>query len=79
MKILLRLKDLQEVYPASRSGIYSKIADGLLPPPVKLGSRMSAWPLAEINAVLEARIAGKPEDEIRKLVKNLVIARKRVA
>jgi hypothetical protein len=40
---------------------------------------MSAWPLAEINAVLKARIAGKPEDEIRKLVKNLVVARKRVA
>jgi prophage regulatory protein len=78
MNQLLRLPGLQEYVPECKSGIYAKIADELLPPPVKIG-RLSTWPADEIDAVIQARIAGKTNDEIRDLVRKLVVARQKVA
>ena len=59
----------------SRASLYQDIADGLFPPPVKIGHQASAWPDDEVDTVNRARIAGKSEEEIRKLVKRLVEAR----
>jgi len=53
----------------SRSTLYLRIKQGLLPPPVKLGERCSAWPEYEVAAINAARIAQKSNDEIRELVK----------
>jgi prophage regulatory protein len=58
----------------SKAGIYNNIKDGLLPHPVKLG-RSSAWPESEIEAINAAIIAGKSDDEIRQLVRELEAAR----
>lgn len=62
----------------SRSSIYEDVARGLLPSPIKIGLRASAWPLHEIDAVIAARIAGKSHDEIRALVRQLMAARKQI-
>ena len=55
----------------SRSTVYLRIRQGLMPPPVKLGERCSAWPNYEISAINAARIAQKSNDEIRELVAQL--------
>jgi len=42
--------------------------DGLLPSPIKCGTRSVAWLQHEIEAVIMARVKGQSEDQIRALV-----------
>jgi prophage regulatory protein len=58
-----------------RSTTYNRIAEGLLPRPVKLGPRSIGWPDYEIEAINRARLAGRSDAEIRELVKRLERAR----
>ena len=60
--------------PFCRATTYARIQDGTYPPPVKIG-RMSAWIDREMEAVNEALIQGKSDDEIRQLVADLVAKR----
>lgn len=73
--IFLRAKDAQQVTALARSTFYAYIAQGLLPPPIKLGVRASAWLSSELAAVNRARIFGQSNDEIKTLVQELVAAR----
>ena len=73
---MLRLPSVSERTGEPRSTIYDRIADGCFPPPIKLGPQSSAWPAHEVDAILAARIAGKPAEEIRALVAELIEARK---
>ncbi len=59
----------------SRSTIYRKIKAGLFTKPVNIGGDRVAWPANEVQAIINARIAGKSEDEIKQLVKSLEAAR----
>jgi len=54
---------------------YSDIKNGLFTRPVKIGPRASAWPSHEVAAINQARIAGKSDEEIKKLVAELEAAR----
>lgn len=54
---------------------YEWIAKGLMPPGIALGWRSVGWPAHELDAIAAARIAGKTEDEIRTLVRDLIAAR----
>lgn len=72
----LRFPDVRERTGYSRSTIYNRITEGLFPKPVKIGTRASAWPDYEINAINAALISGKSEDEIRELVQKLIATRK---
>ncbi len=56
-RILIRLPQVQDIVPYSRSTIYSLIALGQFPAPVKLGPRASAWVESEVIAWIESRIA----------------------
>ncbi len=58
---LIRLPQVQEIIPYSRSTIYSLIAAGDFPAPVKLGPRASAWVKSEIEAWAESRIAERED------------------
>jgi len=60
--------------PFKRATTYARIQDRTFPPPVKIG-RMSVWIDRELTAVNEAIIAGRSDDEIRQLVKDLVSRR----
>jgi prophage regulatory protein len=71
MNAFLRLKKVMNVMGVSRSTLYLRIKQGLMPPPVKLGERCSAWPEYEVTAINSARIAQKSDDEIRELVVKL--------
>lgn len=73
--VLWRRKHVQAVTGLSRSSIYLRITQGLLPSPVALGARAVGWPQAEIEAVNRARIAGHDDAAIRTLVTALVAER----
>lgn len=73
---LLRLPGVLTRKGDSRSSTFVQIDNGTFPPPVKLGSRVSAWPEYEVEAIIAVRIAGWTDDEIRKLVLKLVEFRK---
>ena len=72
---ILRLPGLCKRLGSPRSTAYRDIRSGLLTPPVRLGKRSSGWPDDEIAAIVDARIAGKSDEEIRELVKQLIAAR----
>jgi prophage regulatory protein len=59
MYVLLRLPDVKSATGLSRSTLYCRINQGLMPPPIKLGERCVAWPQNEVAAINTARIAGK--------------------
>lgn len=72
---ILRRKQVEAAIGGSRSLIYLRISQGLFTKPVSLGARAVGWPAREVAAINSARIAGKSEDEIRKLVQRLQAAR----
>ncbi len=55
----------------SRAGVYAKMELCLFPRPIRTGSRTVAWIEDEVNAWIDARIAGANDDAIRKLVAKL--------
>lgn len=68
---ILRLASAKTTFGFSRSTFYLQIAEGLITKPVPIGARAVGWPSNEIEAILNARIAGKPPTEIKALVKQL--------
>jgi prophage regulatory protein len=76
--MLLRIGAVKaETGERSNSSVYANIREGLFPKSVRIGKRAVGWPEDEVKAVCIARIAGKPEDEIRELVRFLVDRRGR--
>jgi len=76
LRTLLRLPAVIEHLGESRSTIYFNIQQGLFVKPVPLsGGYAKAWPADEVAAIINARIAGKSDDEIQALVKTLHQAR----
>jgi len=76
---ILRLPAVKESTGLSRSTLYLRIADRVFTRPVSLGGRAVGWPAHEVAALNGARIAGKPDTEIRELVSKLEAARKAAA
>lgn len=72
---LIKLPDVAAATALRSTSIYACIKAGTLPPPIKLTARSSAWVESEIAAINAARIAGKSDDEIRELVRELVAQR----
>ena len=68
---IVRRKEVEAATGYSRSTIYWRIEQGLLPKPIRLGARAVGWVAREINAVNAARIQGRSDDEIRVLVVQL--------
>lgn len=73
---ILRRPKVEDTFGLSRSTLYLHISQGLLTHPVNIGIRAVGWPSDEINAIKAARIAGKSDEEIKKLVASLEIERK---
>lgn len=72
---ILRRPEVEARTGYSRSTIYLRITQGLWPRPVRLGPRSVGWPAYEVDAINAARIAGRPDDQIRALVVDLEAAR----
>lgn len=72
---LLRVRDVCDFTGDGSTTLYAKIKQGVMTPPIKLTQRASAWPEDELIAINRARIAGKGDEQIKELVKQLVAAR----
>lgn len=55
--VLLSLKDVKARTALCRSSIYSNVAQGSFPKPVKLGSRKVCWLAHEIDQWIAGQIA----------------------
>lgn len=75
MQGILRLPAVMQKLGRAESTVYSDIKEGLLPKPVRIGPRAVGWPEAEIDAIISARIAGKTDEQVCGLVKELTAAR----
>jgi prophage regulatory protein len=75
MQAFLRPADVRKGRGISEATLYRLIAQRLLPKPVRISSRAVAWPVNEVEAIDRARIAGRTDDEIRRLVSELEAAR----
>ena len=53
---LLRLPEVSKQTGLKRAAIYSRIADGTFPSPVKIGARAVAWPESAVQAWIGDRI-----------------------
>jgi prophage regulatory protein len=76
---ILRRPETQTIFGLAKGTIRNRIIDGLLPPPIDLGGRAVGWIESECLAVLEAMIAGKPQEQIKQLVSDLVKQRNKTA
>jgi prophage regulatory protein len=74
-----KLVSTSALYRFAFHGLNLRIADGVFTHPVSLGGRAVGWPAHEVAALNAARIAGKPDAEIRTLVAQLEAARKAAA
>ncbi|MGZ8943015.1 MAG: helix-turn-helix transcriptional regulator [Methylobacter sp.] len=78
---ILRRPAIEQSTGDSRSTIYRKIERGLFPKPVCIGrdknghTAQVGWPAHEVAAINQARIAGKSDEEIKRLVAELEAAR----
>jgi prophage regulatory protein len=76
-----RLPVVTQATGYSRSTLYRKIQENLFTRPVSLGADKSGkacqvgWPANEVQALIDARIAGKSDDEIKVIVKKLESSR----
>lgn len=75
MLAILRRRQVESLSGYSRSTLYLRISQGLWPRPVALGARAVGWPASEVTALNAARIAGRSDDDIRRLVAKLAAAR----
>lgn len=73
---LIRKYEVKNRYACGFTLCQQKINDGLIPPPLKLGSRGVAFFEQEINATLAVTIAGYSDEQIKEFVRDLVSKRK---
>jgi prophage regulatory protein len=73
---ILRFPAVQSESGYSRSTVYLRIGQGLWPKQINLGPRCVGWTADEVASLNAARIAGKSDAEIRRLVVKLEAARK---
>ena len=76
---LMRIKQIKAQTGLPASTVYYHIGQGLFTRLIKLGERISGWLQSEVIAIMNARIAGKSENEIKELVKQLEAQRTGVA
>jgi len=72
---LLRRHVVEQATGKSRTTLYRDIKKGLMTKPVAIGGHRVAWPSSEINAINQARIAGRSEPELMALVVELEMTR----
>jgi|GEM_PF-304662 len=72
---LLRRPTVEAATGWTRSTIYRNIEKGIFTRPINLGGGRVAWVQSEVQALNQARIAGKSDDELKSLVIELEAAR----
>ena len=75
----LRMPEVCDRRGLSRPTLYRHIADGVFPPPVKLGAKASGWPEHEVEAITDAVSGGATAEQLRELVSSLMAERQQRA
>jgi len=52
---LLRIKQVLEIIPVSRSGWWAGVKEGRFPQPIKLSKRVTCWRESSVRALAEGR------------------------
>lgn len=78
MAPMLLIPEIRARLRRGRTALYDDVAAGMLPPFIRLGARRVALPQTEVDAVLNARVAGLSDDDIRALVQRLVADRQKL-
>lgn len=69
---IIRIKAVKEITGhKSHASIYQQIKELTFTKPVLIGRRSVGWPDYEVKAIVNARIQGKNENELRLLVQKL--------
>ena len=71
MTIFFKLKEVLAYRHRSRSSHFRDIKNGLCTSPIKVGPNSVVWLRNELKTLRSALIAGKSDDEIRHLVREL--------
>ena len=67
MVTLIRLPQVLEIYPKSKSALYADMAEGKFPQSVSIGARAVAWNLDEVLAKVDELIAEAADQGLVKL------------
>lgn len=78
-KRLMGMSDTLKARAVGRSTHLAEVNDGRWTKPVKASAGRVAWPAYEVEAQIAARIAGKADDALRQLVRQLEAARQHIA
>lgn len=68
---ILSMTQLLQVYPVSRSCVYSQINKGLFAQSIALSQKRRAWLTDEVLSILNAKAAGATDDQLRALIIDL--------
>jgi prophage regulatory protein len=74
---ILRKPDVIALTTLSKSSLYNRIRDGLMPPSISLGARAVGFIASEIHIVLDAMCQEKTPEQIKALVQELIQQRKK--
>ena len=66
----VRLPTVANLFACSRATVWRRVKERLLPPPIKLGERISAWKVGDLRAILKS-FASSDGEAVRTLVKQL--------
>jgi len=69
---ILRKPSVLEQLGWGRSTLHSRINQGLFVPPISLGPRAVGWLQHEVDAVVQAMVAGESEASIKATVQSLL-------
>lgn len=72
---IIRKPDVMALTNLSKSTLYNRIKDGLMPPSISLGARSVGFIASEINAVIDAMCQEQLPEFIKQLVKELIANR----
>ena len=73
---LIRKQEILAKLHISKSTLYNRIRFGIFPPQISLGGRAVGWISQEVDQVLIAWVNGHSNEDIRKLVSDLISNRK---
>lgn len=76
---IARRPEVLKRFGISNTTLHDRIKQGLIPPPFSTGARSVGWLDHENERVIAAMVAGKSEEEIKKIVKDLIDQRKSFA
>ena len=76
---ILRKPDVIALTNFSKSTLYNRIKDGLMPTTLSLGARSVGFIASEINAVIDAMCQEKTPEQIKILVQELIQQRNQAA